>query len=229
MWLTRKLTIHSDLDDYQTPKLDFPKYRSELLSAHHTYVHRRYRNTEPQPVVDGPIPALRRRLYALKDEIGKANSIINDSLVTKVFSKDTEKQLREIQALQTPIFGTLGILLSNHGSDWIEQTIAGGMSYAQFTKLDGKDIQTIEHRISKFGKLLDVLRFSCSYSSGNAQTVKSKPGHSLDEQRYDWVEGAKNMPKDENADFVAAALDCEGIKGMLLELNSMLKIEAVKH
>lgn len=206
--------------------MNFPKHPAEERLSHHTYVHRRYRNTDPEPVVDGPIPALRRRLYALKDEIGKANSIISDSLVTKVFSKDTEKQLRKIQALQTRTFGALGTLLSNHGSDWIEQTIAGGMSYAEFTNLDGKDIEAMESRISKFGNLLDFLRVSCSYASGNVETVTSKSGPSLSGQRYD---GSKDTPKVDAADFVSAALDCEGVKAMLLELNSMLKVEAEKH
>ncbi|KAE9969925.1 hypothetical protein EG328_006606 [Venturia inaequalis] len=218
-----------DLDDHQTSRLNFPSNKSEVLPSHHTYLHRRYRNTEPQPVVDGPIPALRRRLYALKDEIGKANNIISDSLVTKVFSADKEQQLREIQALQTPIFGALGTMLSNHGSNWIEQTIAGGMSYVEFTSLDGKDIQAIEHRISKFGNLLDVQRSSCSYSSGNAKTAEPGRWFTLDERRYDWTKGAKRIPNNGKADFSSAALEFESVKAMLLGLSSVLKIEAEKH
>ncbi|TID18858.1 hypothetical protein E6O75_ATG05979 [Venturia nashicola] len=98
---------------------------------------------------------------------------------------------------------------------YTEQTIAGGMSYAEFTNLDGKDIQAIEARISEFGKHLDVLRLSYSYT-------QAPSGHPVPNE-------AENIPKVENADVDPAALDYESVKAMLLELNSMLKIEAEKH
>ncbi|TLD29539.1 hypothetical protein E2P81_ATG05833 [Venturia nashicola] len=220
------------LDEDQTPRTNFPEYPIEALPSHRIYVHRRYRSTGPQPAVDGPIPALRGRLYALKDEIGKSNRVLCDTLITKVCNGDTGKQLREIQALHTHILRALGVLLSNHGSDWTEQTIAGGMSYAEFTNLDGKDIQATEARISEFGKHLDVLRLSYSYTQApSGQPVPNEYFHMYDWAKgaNDWAKRAENIPKVENADVDPAALDYESVKAMLLELNSMLKIKAEKH
>lgn len=170
--------------------------------------------------------------------------MISDCLgnFTKLFSDDSKTQLREIQALQTRTFGALGILLSNHGSDWIEQTIAGGLSYAEFANLKCEDIQAFQRQVTKFGRLLEDQRRMICYRPGSFEIAKSRRGRFLLEQRYDGAlalseqsyDGAKDTskddkPNDDNADFVPAALDCEGFKAMLLELNSMLKVEVEKH
>lgn len=177
-------------------------------------------------MVDGPVPDLRRRLYALKDEIGKTNDIISCCVVRKVFFED-RKALHEIQVLQARTFRALGIVLSNHGSDWIEQTIAGGLSYTDFTNLESQDIQAFEKQVSAFGRALEDRRWASSYEASSVEAAKPRRSLSLSEQRYD---GANDTPKGDklkgdNADFVPAALDCEGVKAMLLKLNSMLKVQ----
>ncbi|QDS77349.1 hypothetical protein FKW77_005344 [Venturia effusa] len=214
-----------DLDEYQISQLIFPRYPADELPSHEVYLHRRHRSSNPEPLVEGAIPDLRRQLYALKDEIGKTSSIIRDCIVTEAFTADMRTQLHEIQALQTHTFETLGVLLSNHGSDWIEQTIAGGLSYADFTSLDRKNIQAFTERISKFGCLLNDLRISSSYKMGDFEPIKSRKGVPLSGQKYG---GPADAPSEDGADFISTGLGCEGFKAILLDLNSTLKVEVLK-
>jgi hypothetical protein len=215
-----------DLDEYQTPRLSFPSYPpSQEPPSHQSFLHRRYRNSDPVEVADGPIPALRRRLYALKDEIGKSNGIINDCKVTEVFSTDDKEKLSDIQGLQICTFRALGILLSNHGSDWIDQTIAGGLSYAEFTALDSLTIQAFEMRFSKFGNLLDDLRWSSSYNQSDGDTAVPEQGLTFPEQRH------RELSSDDNAItcHVAACFDFDVHKATIVKLNSLLKVKVEEY
>jgi hypothetical protein len=124
--------------------------------------------------------------------------------------------------MQTSTFRGLGILLSNHGSDWIDQTIAGDLSYAEFTNLAPQKIQAFEMRFSKFGSLLDEMRWSLSYNQSDSDEVVSKQGLSFSEQKYE-------KPRSDSTEtdwHVAAVFDAEGVKAMITELNSLLKIKA---
>lgn len=205
--------------------MNFPSYpASQQAPPHQSFLHRRYRSPDSEEVVTGPIPALRRRLYVLKDEIGKTNGIIDDCKITKVFSEDNETKLSQIQAIQTCTFRDLAILLSNHGSDWIDQTLAGGLSYAEFTDLDPQTIQAFEMRFSKFGSLLDELRWSLSYTRSDGDKVVPKQAHFFSEQKY-----AKSSSHDAQCNApgndIANVVDFEGVKAMITKLNSLLKVK----
>lgn len=169
---------------------------------------------------------MRQRLYALKDEIGKANGVINACTTTKALSDEKRFQLDEIQALQKNAFEALGNLLSNHGMDWFEQQHAGGLSYLEFLYLKPLVIKEFEVQVSWCSHLFDDLKLSCSNNKSQDDREESKRSRFCPKQIH---YGAKEIPKTVDEDDGAFAYYYHSVKATLWELNSLLKFEFWGH
>jgi DNA-binding FrmR family transcriptional regulator len=91
---------------------------------------------------------LRRALYALKDwvsdcirELERCKEYDENLRFTDVLVKLLDKYRSLRAAMDT--------MLSNHASDWIEHSLAGGLTYQQFESLDLETIQDIHYQIKE--------------------------------------------------------------------------------
>jgi hypothetical protein len=116
------------------------------------------------------------------------------------------------------------MILSNHGSDWIDQTLAGGLSYAEFICLTPHRIQSFERRFWNFGRLLDNLRWSLSYSRSDEDQDIPKRGLSFSEQRYE-KSSSHDTQSNAPGDVVAKDFGFDDMKAMIEELNILLKVK----
>ncbi|KAK0610086.1 hypothetical protein B0T17DRAFT_621363 [Bombardia bombarda] len=81
---------------------------------------------------------LRRNLYHLKDVIQKAIEKLSD--ITGILQRSSQTSLaslaKDLVQVYGRLFNTIGLVLSNHGSDWIDSGLNGGLTYFEFLELD---------------------------------------------------------------------------------------------
>jgi hypothetical protein len=71
----------------------------------------------------------------------------------KVFPARKQATLDLLQTEQTTTFTTLSILLSNHGSDWIDQSLGGGLTFVEFSRLGPQVVNDYIKDFEKFYKI----------------------------------------------------------------------------
>jgi hypothetical protein len=160
----------------------------------------------------------------LKDEIERASGIIADCKVTNVFNIKSEKAISKIQDKQSCTSKALSILLSNHGGDWIDQTVAGGLSFAEFSSLDIGTIRAFEREFRKCGDELERQRLAKSYDRETRMVPESSQSRtSLEDQK--WMRSSKTVvPKP--VGNVGKELDqFKHIESVIKRLNVMLKVK----
>jgi hypothetical protein len=137
---------HRDLNEYQTANMNFP---SEPRHFH-----------DPDALHSGPVPDLRRTLYKLKDSI--YNSIQRFAELKRTSTTIVHPEIELLQAEQQSAWSTLSILLSNHGSDWIEQSLGGGLSYVEFCRLNRRTIESYTRAFDTFFRALQIRPRRCN-------------------------------------------------------------------
>jgi hypothetical protein len=65
-------------------------------------------------------------------------------------------EIKLLRAEQQSAWSTLSILLSNHGSDWIEQALGGGLTYAEFSRLNRRTIESYTRAFEVFVRTMNI-------------------------------------------------------------------------
>jgi len=120
------------------------------------------------PSFQGPsneVWLLRHELYQLKDAIKKTVSVltsastsISDDRLAPATSYMDSRPLRpssseaelakDVAHRYGSLFNQITLVLSHHGSEWIESGLAGGLSYAEFVQLDVGSIRGITSQLN---------------------------------------------------------------------------------
>ncbi|KAI0599918.1 hypothetical protein F4775DRAFT_591022 [Biscogniauxia sp. FL1348] len=111
------------------------------------------KNAEPRTGQMPPgsnLALLRRELYALKDQISAS---IGEFEVPKnnAASGDTDvpAELMRVMNSYHTIKSSMDIMLSNHASDWIEYSLAGGLPYPEFCNLNTDTIRSLNLQLKE--------------------------------------------------------------------------------
>jgi hypothetical protein len=116
----------------------------------------------------------------------------------EVFATTEEPELDLLQKEQTTTFTALSTMLSNHGSDWIEQSLGGGLTYVEFCKLDGQTIRGYIKPFEDFDETLRVWRSISGYA-------------------------VKRRESDTNVHSTLRMKDVQDIRDVVAKLNTLLK------
>lgn len=146
--------IQVDFDEFQTRKMSIPIASSVDTGPAQPAIPIRRSDPidipqpstpsypSPPPVVPlGPsshVWFLRHELYRLKDVIQQTIKRLSN---TSGLSKSAAVLAADISAMYIKLFDTLGFALSNHGSDWIDSGLSGGLTFAEFLDLDTESIR----------------------------------------------------------------------------------------
>ncbi|KAH8901045.1 hypothetical protein GQ53DRAFT_740211 [Thozetella sp. PMI_491] len=109
-----------------------------------------------RPTSDGWL--LRRELYNLKDELQRAIQHLHNlsglQLSQKALAKDIAKAYETVSQ-------TVSVVLSNHGSDWIESGLSGGLTYGEFMELEADCIRDFTIQLERTVDEIDPKSASC--------------------------------------------------------------------
>ncbi|KAI1114491.1 hypothetical protein F5Y14DRAFT_170990 [Nemania sp. NC0429] len=87
---------------------------------------------------------LRRELYALKDQIAACLGEIHCYEHHGISNiRDQRKTMASLTAGYKKTKDSLEMMLSNHGGDWIDYSIAGGLTYPEFCRLNPDTIRSL--------------------------------------------------------------------------------------
>ncbi|KAI1636488.1 hypothetical protein F4809DRAFT_609040 [Biscogniauxia mediterranea] len=136
--------LQADYDDFHTANLPvLSAYSSEPTTTMKT-------NAAPHMPPGLTLTLLRRELYALKDQISaslgefevpKKNAASGDT--------DVPAELMEVMNSYHTIKSSMDIMLSNHASDWIEYSLAGGLPYPEFCRLNTDTIRSLNLQLKE--------------------------------------------------------------------------------
>jgi hypothetical protein len=100
---------------------------------------------------------VRTELYTLRDGIVETIAALNRASL--YLSDRDSNQATVIAKNFRAILSTLSTLTSNHGSDWIEQGLSSGMTYAEFKELDVEMIRQFGVMLNDNRKHLNNMRY----------------------------------------------------------------------
>jgi hypothetical protein len=181
------------LSTYQTSLLEFPGHVNSKSSPSSSS------SSKPQRLTVG-IPHLRRTLYELKDALSELDVSIQSWLTEPVIPTSSATRLHSLQASVSFTTKALSRCLTNHGSDWLDSLLAGGMSFSQFRALDPARLQTVDEMLRKWTQCIRIRVVSSGDSSGCRKKVSCT--------KFKLTEDDLALPK-----------------GLLEELNQSLKAE----
>jgi hypothetical protein len=131
--------MQTDYDEYHTANLhlitgDQNSTTSPIPSTHRVHG---FRGNGPNGLFH-----LKRELYSLKDQLSEC---IEELLSYVEHSPECNNRIRLQKLLGSyrVIKSSLGMILSNHASDWIEYGLAGGMTYPEFCRLNPDTISSL--------------------------------------------------------------------------------------
>lgn len=158
------MTVSSDLSTYQTSNLQFPgDVKSKPSPPNVGESSSSF--SEPQQLTVN-IPLLRRTLYGLKDALSELDVAIKNWLTENVISKSSATRLHSLQISVSFIMNALSRCLTNHGSDWLDSLLAGGMSFSHFRALNRERLQTVDELLRKWTQCVRIRVVSSGSSSG---------------------------------------------------------------
>jgi len=144
--------MQADLNTYQTSSLQFPgDIKSESLPPSSNEASSS--SSESQHLSTG-IPLLRRTLYGLKDALSELHVSIQNWLTERVVTYTNITRLRSLQTSVSLTINALSTCLTNHGSDWLDSLLAGGMSFSQFRALDHERLWTVGEMLGQWTQLV---------------------------------------------------------------------------
>ncbi|KAK7967042.1 uncharacterized protein PG986_001319 [Apiospora aurea] len=94
------------------------------------------------PGNDASVSRLRRELYDLKDEIDSCQSEFS-ALIQRQDIPVQQEPLRHFIKSYALIKASLGTMLSNHASEWLDYSMAGGITYHEFCQLNPDTIRSL--------------------------------------------------------------------------------------
>lgn len=129
---------------------------------------------------------LRRELYHLKDDIQRA--IENLSEISRHLKQSAQDLATDVSQQYGALFNTITLMLSNHGSDWIDHGLSGGLTFAQFVQLDGECIRDFATQLEQqLNGLSNDRRRLCALSGLETESVQRETMH-LSEGRLEQLE-----------------------------------------
>jgi hypothetical protein len=143
-----------DFNEFQTQEMRIPTAPVKFRSHPQTTAQASGRNTYLPPRPTEQVPLLRRELYRLRDLLVTAVK----TLAPKSRFVSAEQQATDITGILQSILSTLSTMLSNHGSEWIEQGLSGGLTYAEFAQLDADCIRDFASQLENTLSSLDAAR-----------------------------------------------------------------------
>jgi hypothetical protein len=118
--------------------------------------HSSSRNSNPPLKPSDGLYMLRAELYHLKDEIQRTIESLCETL--QHLTASAQGPAREVAQHYDGLFKAITTMLSNHGSEWIEHGLAGGLTYAQFAELDVDCIRVFAARLDQVLGSLEATR-----------------------------------------------------------------------
>ncbi|KAI0422675.1 hypothetical protein F5X98DRAFT_324934 [Xylaria grammica] len=131
--------IQSDYEDFHT--LNMPVLASQGPHATH-----RGPGRYASRITSGSngLAHLRRELYTLRDQIVACLGEIHSCLHSDTFNnRDQRKDMKDLTLSYKKTKESLELMLSNHGSDWIDYSLAGGLTYPEFCRLNPDTIRSL--------------------------------------------------------------------------------------
>ncbi|KAK8059016.1 hypothetical protein PG994_009464 [Apiospora phragmitis] len=111
------------------------------------------------PGNDASVSRLRRELYDLKDEIDSSQSEFSALVQRQAAAVDLET-LQSLARSYALIKAGLGTMLSNHASEWLDYSMAGGITYHEFCQLNPDTIRSLILQLRDVRNSLDSERRS---------------------------------------------------------------------
>ena len=108
--------------------IDIPQAQLQDSSAH--------RPDTPPLHPSSHIWTIRHQMYFLKDEVVRIMEWLSVAQTTEDSESSQNDLLKALHERYRQLFDTVSIILSNHGSDWIEHALAGGLTYIEFAQID---------------------------------------------------------------------------------------------
>lgn len=155
-----------DFDEFQTKQMSIPTAPGQHDTAATTaatsvpqptaHIDGGRTYVPPRPTEQGPM--LRAELYRLRDEIPPTMELLaRISQRLPHWSAKGAQLATDIADQFQRVLSSLSTMLSNHGSEWIEQGLSGGggLTYAEFSQLDADCVRDFAKQL---GKTLAFLR-----------------------------------------------------------------------
>lgn len=162
-----------DFNEFQTCRMNIPTSRLEPA----------YR-----PTVTYTSSATRSATYRLRDEIQRASKSILQASQCSLLDPASEMAAAMAQQYSR-LFVTISTMLSNHGSEWIDHALSGGMTHMEFVQLDAMEVteyaDNLRHAVDNLDGLRLQWREACARGTGaddQRQAIFSAHGNSALEQ-----------------------------------------------
>ncbi|RYO98376.1 hypothetical protein DL764_007103 [Monosporascus ibericus] len=136
--------LETDYNDFHTAGMTFPSIEEKEQPPPQTT------DNSAGPCQSRPgyhLWYLRRELYELKDQISACISDL-DTIQQGGATKDSCLVVL-IASSYRSIKASLDLMLSNHPSDWIDHSLNGGLTYAEFCELDPDIIRSLNLRLKE--------------------------------------------------------------------------------
>ncbi|KAI1823268.1 hypothetical protein F4861DRAFT_337668 [Xylaria intraflava] len=136
--------VQTDFADVHTPRPPTPPTSQGALSTHP------HRPRRPTPTAGSSMFHLRRTLYALRDQIVTFLDEIYSCERHGIADDSDQRTNRRTSTLNyKKIKESLELMLSNHGSEWIDYGLAGGLTYPEFCRLNPDTIRSLVFQLKE--------------------------------------------------------------------------------
>ncbi len=125
-----------------------PRTNTSPIAIQHPNVAARSNPSSiPPPGPGRESQQLRQELYNLRDELQRCINQLSRS--TSSLAPGTSSLELYVVQSYSDLFKALSLILTNHGSDWIEHGLRGGLTHAQFVRLDVETIRDIRAELTQ--------------------------------------------------------------------------------
>ncbi|OIW23807.1 hypothetical protein CONLIGDRAFT_718772 [Coniochaeta ligniaria NRRL 30616] len=152
---TQDMSIPTAPVGFENLKIESPT-RSAPISIPQPTAHVSGRNAYHPSRPTNPISLLRSELYRLNDEIELA--IESLSYLSQHLPHSAGKLAADIAEQYRRVLKTISTMLSNHGSEWIDHGLSGGLTYAEFAQLEADCIHDFATQLNKVRTSLEDMR-----------------------------------------------------------------------
>ncbi|RYO97829.1 hypothetical protein DL765_011040 [Monosporascus sp. GIB2] len=136
--------LETDYNDFHTAGMTFPSIKENERPPTQA-TDNSARPCQPRPGYH--LWYLRRELYELKDQISACVSDLDTIQQSGVTENSCLVVL--IASSYRSIKTSLDLMLSNHPSDWIDQSLNGGLTYAEFCALNPDIVRSLNLRLKE--------------------------------------------------------------------------------
>ncbi|KAI1079019.1 hypothetical protein F5B20DRAFT_189907 [Whalleya microplaca] len=147
--------LQADYDEFHTSKLKFLSLDDTPAPPSQERGKRLQKSCSMHMPPGSDVFHLRRELYALKDQL---SACISEFTKQQKSSLLTSSDWVPLVHSYRNILTSLGLMLSNHPSDWIDYSTAGGLTYAEFCRLNPDTIRSLNLQLKETADRLYVER-----------------------------------------------------------------------